>query len=208
MAFRPNPAACAFENRIVRLAFAAAITPALIILFASLLGARSSPARGQPLEPRFHLMASDGTAVDSQALRGRPYLLFFGYSRCPEICPTTLAQTEALLAEAGSNARGLPIYFVTIDPLHDTREELRKFAAGFGDNVVGLTGSEDAIIAAAKSFRAYVATDKQTGVEGINHSALVYLVSSGGEVRDVLSVEEPRHYAMYKIRTLLMSPGL
>lgn len=191
------------RNRLIRLTLVALIFQALfatMFIDASLdLGIASPNAH---LRPNFRLQSSEGSIVDSHLLRGRPYLLFFGFANCPALCPTTLMETQTLLREAGATTHTFPIYFVSVDPARDTPEALRDFVKGFGDNVLGLTGSDEDIAAAAKSVRAYFSKGKNALVESIDHSALVYLVSSGGEVVSTVSAEEPKTSALYKIRTL------
>lgn len=135
------------RGRVIKLTLAALLFQAIvaaIFVGAKLDGGIAAP--GAPLRPNFRLQSSDGSVVDSRLLRGRPYLLFFGFASCPEICPTTLMETQALLREADTTTRAFPIYFVSVDPARDTPEALRDFVSGFGDNVLGLTGSGDDIL--------------------------------------------------------------
>lgn len=194
------------KTKVIRLTLFALAFQALAI--ASFVNSTSDHGVGSgtaSLRPNFHLRSSSGAIVDSHALRGRPYLLFFGFSNCPAVCPTTLMEAQALLREATPTLRPLSIYFVSVDPARDTPESLEAFVRGFGENVVGLTGTDEDVASAAKSVRAYIS--EQRDADGLNvvrfdHSALIYLVSSGGELFDILSVDEPRQRALYKIRTL------
>lgn len=191
------------HSRVIRLTLAALVVQALvatIVVYATFDRGVASP--NAPLRPNFRLQSSEGSIVDSHLLRGRPYLLFFGFANCPAICPVTLMETQALLREAGAATHTFPVYFVSVDPARDTPEALRDFVRGFGDNVLGLTGSDEDIAAAAKSVRVYFSKSTNASVESLDHSALVYLVSSGGEVVSTFSVDEPKASALYKIRTL------
>lgn len=191
------------RSRLIRLTLVAIIFQSLIatmFLDASLDPGIASP--NAPLRPNFRLQSSEGSIVDSHLLRGRPYLLFFGFANCPVLCPSTLMETQTLLREAGATTHTFPIYFISVDPARDTPEALRDFVKGFGDNVLGLTGSDEDIATAAKSVRAYFSKRKNASDERVDHSALVYLVSSGGEVVSTVSADEPKTSALYKIRTL------
>ncbi|MGD9657636.1 MAG: SCO family protein [Methylocystis sp.] len=191
------------QSRVIRLTLAAFAFQAIFAaIFVDATRDHDIAWPNAPLRPKFRLQSSEGSIVDSHWLRGRPYLLFFGFANCPAICPITLAETQALLREAGAPTRMFSIYFVSVDPARDTPQALRNFVSGFGDNVFGLTGSDEEIATAAKSVRAYFSKGKHASVESVDHSALVYLVSSGGEVVSTVTVDEPKANALYKIRTL------
>lgn len=191
------------QSRVIRLTLVAVIFQALIaMIFVDATLDRGSASPNAPMRPNFRLQSSEGSIVDSHLLRGRPYLLFFGFANCPALCPSTLMETQTLLREAGATTHTFPIYFVSVDPARDTPEALRDFVKGFGDNVLGLTGSDEDIAAAAKSVRAYFSKRRSESDERVDHSALVYLVSSGGEVVSTVSADEPKTSALYKIRTL------
>jgi len=156
-----------------------------------------------PLRASFKLQSTQGGVVDSRSLLGRPYAIFLGFTHCPELCATTLLDVQTLVRDAGYGARDMTLYFITLDPERDTSDVLTEYVKAFGDNVVGLTGAERDIAAAAATLRVYYT--KRALSDGdyvVDHTALVYLVNSGGEVVDTLVVGEPRAKALQKLRAL------
>ena len=158
------------------------------------------PAVGGP----FQLVSQDGAIFDSARLNGKPYALFFGYTQCPDVCPTTLTDMAELLAELGPVARDFRILFVTIDPERDTPQVLRDYLASFEPHVTGLTGSAQQIADVAKSFRVYY---KKVPLAGggytMDHTAIVYLMNAKGEFAGALSYQEDHALALKKMRRLL-----
>ncbi len=163
------------------------------------------PARPSGFEGVFRLQSNVGEIVDSRAMRGRPYAVFFGFTRCPAVCSTTLLEMSNLLRELGPEAAEFKVFFITLDPQRDTAETLTNFLSSLGSEIVGLTGSSYEIAQAAKSFRVYyrkVLTDG--GDYTIDHTALVYLVDRQGRVADVLSFDEREDIALKKLKSLLL----
>jgi len=159
-----------------------------------------APAIGGP----FRLKDQNGAVIDSAALKGRPYALFFGFTHCPEICPTTMVDMAALMAKLGPEAKDFQIYFVSVDPERDTPEKLRSYLASFEPHVVGLTGTPDEIADIARKFRVYyrkVPTDG--GDYTMDHSAFVYLMGKDGGFRNVIGYQEKPDRALEKLKTLI-----
>jgi len=148
----------------------------------SMLGGLTSAGTSQIGGP-FKLTDQNGLLRSDSEFRGQMMLVFFGYTNCPDVCPTSLgAMTEALnlLGESGNLVR--PI-FVTIDPARDTVEQLKLYAQGFHPRLVLLTGPENEIARAAKAYRIYAAKSKDSG-EGsdylMDHSSYIYLMGVDG----------------------------
>jgi protein SCO1/2 len=115
---------------------------------------------------------------------GRWQLVFFGFTYCPDVCPTTLATVSAALAELGEDADQVAPLFVTVDPERDTPAAMAEYLANFDPRIVGLTGSPEQIKAAAKAFRVYYArVDKDDQPDGytMDHSAFLYLMGPDGD---------------------------
>jgi protein SCO1/2 len=147
----------------------------------SLASAESRPVTiGGP----FTLTASDGTTVTDQTYRGKWLLVFFGYTYCPDICPTALFEVAAALEKLGSDAVKLQPIFITVDPQRDTPEVLKDYTQSFDHRIVGLTGSPDQIAAAAQEYGAYYVRHK-TGpaVEDyvFAHSSYLYVMDPLGK---------------------------
>ncbi len=152
----------------------------------------------------FRLTSSRGEIVDSRALQGHAYAIFFGFTQCPAVCSTTLAQMANLVQELGLAASSFKSYFVTLDPERDTPAALNDFLASFEPAPVGLTGSAEEIAAAAKAFRVYHRKVRlEHGDYAIEHSTLVYLVDPAGRIFDYLSFDEPHDMALKKLKDLL-----
>ena len=149
--------------------------------------ATGQPAVGGP----FQLVNQDGQAVDQTMLDGKWSLVFFGFTYCPDFCPTTLnglAATKARMGEAGKN---LQIVFVTVDPARDTPQQMKDYLAsdGFPQGVVGLTGTEQQVAAMAKAYRAFYQKVGTGDAYTMNHSLTVYLMGPDGKYRSALAYD-------------------
>jgi protein SCO1/2 len=132
----------------------------------------------------FELVSKDGKTVTDKDFRGRYMLVFFGFTRCPDICPAELQVISAALEELGPDADKVVPIFITLDPERDTAEVVTAYVQNFGPNFVGLTGSPEAINQAAKAYRVTYQKfqDESMGDNySIDHSALAYLMGPDGE---------------------------
>lgn len=150
---------------------------ALIVLVGLLLSACGSPSfRGSPLDPPvdvpdFQLVDEHGQPFRLSEQRGRVVLLFFGYTSCPDVCPTTLATWRQVHEALGKDAERVRFVFVTVDPERDTTERLGMHVDAFHPDFVGLTGSPEALEAVYEIFDVFYEKDTSS------QSALGYLVS-------------------------------
>ena len=151
----------------------------------------ANPQGGQPVQSSgaaliggpFSLVGADGKPVTDRDFRGRYMLIFFGFTHCPDICPAELQVIAQALEQLGDKAKKVVPIFITLDPERDTPEAMANYVKSFGPNFVGLTGSPEAIAAAAKAYR--VAYSKVENKESprdysVDHSALVYLMDPEG----------------------------
>ena len=132
----------------------------------------------------FTLVDQTGRTVTDQDFRGRYMLVFFGFTHCPDVCPAELQVMSASLDELGPKADEIVPIFITLDPERDTQEAMGAFVKNFGSRFVGLTGSPEAIAAAADAYRvAYAQVQEDTSKPdySIDHSGLVYLMGKDGE---------------------------
>ncbi len=129
----------------------------------------------------FHLTDQDGRAVSDQDLKGKPALIFFGFTHCPDVCPTTLFDVSEVLRGLGPDANRVGAAFITVDPERDTSASMKDYLSSFDPHLRGLTGDLDAIKAVAKAYRVYY---KKVPLEGgdytMDHTAIVYLMSKDG----------------------------
>jgi protein SCO1/2 len=131
----------------------------------------------------FSLIDGDGKPVTEQTWRGKYMLVYFGYTFCPDVCPTTLTAVSHALDKLGSKSDRIQPLFITVDPKRDTPAVVKQYAAAFGPRIVGLTGSPEQVAAAAKAYRVYFA-EHRTGPGpddySMDHSSVLYLMGPDG----------------------------
>ncbi len=131
----------------------------------------------------FTMVNHKGQTVTDKDFRGRPMLLFFGFTFCPDICPTELQVMTAAITELGDAGKDIQPILVSIDPARDTPEVLAAYIANFGDNVVGLTGSEKQVEAMAGAYRVFYSKQdnpKDPSNYLMDHSSIIYLMGANG----------------------------
>ena len=157
----------------------------LLPVFFSLLAACVAPAPEKLLEIEpFTLVDDAGKTFDSRSLLGRPALLFFGYTHCPDACPTMMSRVAGAYREAGPDAARIPTLFVSVDP-RDTPEVLNKYMSYFrGVPARGLTGTREQIDAVVKQFGAHYQIRDTGSAAGpmVDHSVRLYLIDKEGDV--------------------------
>ena len=136
----------------------------------------------------FKLVDQSGKTVTDADYRGRYMLIYFGYSFCPDVCPTTLAVMAQALDRLGGDARRVTPIFITIDPERDTPKVLATYVKAFGDQFVGLTGTAAEIAAVEKEYKVYAKKtplDEKKGLAGgygMDHSSVIYLMGPDGKL--------------------------
>jgi protein SCO1/2 len=151
----------------------------LILLFIGPRGpvAQSVAAIGGP----FALVDQNGRTITDQDLKGRPTLMFFGFTHCPDVCPTALFEISQVMDRLGPLAEKVNAVFVTVDPERDTPAVLKDYLSSFHPRMMGLTGEPSAIAAMLKAYRVYARKVPQEGGHyTMDHSALVYLLDKEG----------------------------
>ena len=141
--------------------------------------------RGHLPDLRFHLIDDRGRPVSGAHYRGKVAVLYFGYTHCPDVCPTTLAHLTVVLQNLGQLADRVRVLFVSVDPRRDTPAVLREYVHAFGPHIVGLTGTPDEIARVAKRYRvaySYGRPDAQ-GNYTVNHSAALFVFDAQGRAR-------------------------
>ena len=129
----------------------------------------------------FNLVDQNGKSITDQDMKGKPFLVFFGFTHCPDVCPTTLFDVSEVFRALGADAKGVRALFVTVDPERDTPAVLKDYLSSFDPRIVGVTGDEASIAAAEKAYRVYakkVPTDG--GSYTMDHTAIVYLMNKDG----------------------------
>lgn len=154
----------------------------------------------------FTLVDQRGRSFTDRDLRGKPSLVFFGFTYCPEVCPTTLTHMSAWLKALGSDADKLNVVFVSIDPERDTPSQLASYLSSFDPRVRGLTGTQAQVDAVADEYKVY---HKKVPLPGgsytMDHSAVIYMLDRRGVVSGILTYDEPDAKALTAIRALIAS---
>jgi protein SCO1/2 len=129
----------------------------------------------------FALIDEDGKAITHRDMAGRPYLVFFGFTHCPDVCPTTAMEISQVFEALGKDAK-VSALFITVDPERDTAPILKDYLSSFDDRIIGVTGPRENIDAAMKSFRVYArkVPGEKTDSYNMDHTALVYLMDKQG----------------------------
>jgi len=137
----------------------------------------------------FALTGPDGAVVDSNSLKGKPVLVFFGFTSCPNVCPTTLTQLSVVMKKLGSQADDIQITLVSVDPDRDTPEVMKNYTASFGPWLLGLTGSEQVLTKLREAYGVYAAMESsdEKGSYNVMHSAAVFAFDSKGRARLLIS---------------------
>lgn len=166
-----------------------------------------APASRLPLpldRMTWRLTDDRGQPVTPQDWLGRASVVFFGFTWCPDVCPTTLMDISDWLEDLGPDADRLAVSLVTVDPARDTPEVLAEYVANFDPRIRGLTGTEDQTARVAEEFRAfYERIPSEDGDYTMNHTAGVFLFRPDGRLASVIDFHEDRSFAVPKIRRAL-----
>jgi protein SCO1/2 len=165
----------------------AAFLSGLVLFFGAILfitGRAPSPigsaaaAVGGP----FHLEDQSGKVVTEQDMKGKPFLVFFGYTHCPDVCPTTLFDMSQVMKKLGPDADRINALFITVDPERDTPALMKDYMSNFDPHLRGLTGDQAAINTAIKEYRVYAKKiPLKDGDYTMDHTAIVYLMDKNGD---------------------------
>jgi protein SCO1 len=151
----------------------------------------------------FTLVGSDGQPFSSARLSGKPYAIFFGFTHCPDVCPTTLARLVKLRQQLGAGEQPFEILFVTVDPERDGPSEVGKYAELFDSPIVGLTGSPAQIDQVKKQFGIFSEKVEQPGGDyTVNHTSTVLLFDRGGKFAGTIAPEEQDDAALAKLKLI------
>ncbi len=152
----------------------------------------------------FSLTDQHGATVTEASLQGHPSALFFGYTFCPDVCPTTLADMTVWMSDLGAGADKLKIYFITIDPERDSQDVMGNYLKAFDPRIEGLTGPRPAIDQIIKDYRVYAR--KVDGVNGapytMDHTATVYLLNDKAQFSGTIDYQEKPDIALAKLKRL------
>lgn len=191
--------------RLIRLVAWGSITVLTLALAYLLLAPQKDSGSGvAAIGGPFRLAAADGSLVDSEKLKGKPFALFFGFTHCPDICPTSMMEVTNDLAALGDKARDFRVYFVTVDPARDDAKLLKEYTGSFDPRIIGLVPKDEAELAAiAKSYRAIYRKVETPSGYTMDHTATIYLMGAKGGFFGTLDTKETPAVRQAKLTRLL-----
>jgi protein SCO1/2 len=181
----------------------------LVLCFSVVLivsGRISAPAVTQvaAIGGPFSLTDQNGRTVTDQDMKGRPFLVFFGFTHCPDICPSALFDVSEILRALGRDADRIGALFITVDPDRDTVGVLKDYLSNFDPHLLGLTGDPAAVAAVAKSYRVYFKkVPLDSGGYTMDHTAIVYLMDKEGRFVSPFSLKRTTEAAVADLRRYL-----
>ena len=187
----------------------AAFLAGLVVVLVGVLAAATylpsrSPAPLGAIGGAFRLEDQSGAPVTEQDIKGRPNLVFFGYTHCPDVCPATLFEISEVMKALGRDADRAGALFITVDPERDTPAVLKDYLLNFDPHLRGLTGDPAAVAAALKAYRVYA---KKVPLDGgdytMDHTAVVYLMDKDGRFVAPFNLKQTPESAAAQLRGYL-----
>ncbi|ALV25767.1 MULTISPECIES: SCO family protein [Pannonibacter] len=156
----------------------------------------------------FTLVRGDGTTVTDKDFAGKPLAIFFGFTFCPDVCPTTLSDLQGWIEQLGPDADKMSYAFVSVDPERDTPQVIGDYVAAFDPRITPLTGSREQIDEVIKAYRVYA---KKVPLDGggytMDHSAMIYLMDGSNRFVGTIAYEEDQATALQKLKNLIARNG-
>ena len=175
----------------------------MTFLFAEYLSRKNAPEKLSEIINKVNLIDHNGQAFKSTTLKNKPSLLFFGFTNCPEICPTTLADLSQITKEVTSKDDSINIIFVTLDPKRDNKEHLKDYIQYFDGNIIGVTGNKIEIKEFADNWGVLYEAVKTTNSNyTLNHTATVFMIDALGNFRGTIAWGENESSIIQKINNL------
>jgi protein SCO1 len=158
-------------------------------------------ARGVAIGGPFHLTSTNGSEVTDADFKGHPFLVFFGYTRCPDICPTVLFQISQVLKAMGDDKR-IKALFITVDPERDTPAVMKEYLSSFDSRIIGLSGTRAETDAVEKAYRVYARKAPGHGGDyAMDHTAVVYLMDKQGRFVTAFNLDRSPQIAAKDLAT-------
>jgi protein SCO1 len=188
---------------VVVAAFASSLVVGLVVvlwLLGGLRGVTAPSAIGGP----FQLTDQAGRTVTEKNLQGKPTLIFFGFTHCPDVCPTSLFEISEVLRAMGKDADRVNAYFISVDPERDTAGAMKDYLSSFDPHLKGLTGDSDAVAKVISGFRVYAKkVPLKDGDYTMDHTALIYLMDRDGKFVAPFNLKRTPEEAAKDIRRYL-----
>jgi protein SCO1/2 len=180
---------------------------AAVFLFSSPAGFRGTTyGEPYPVAKEIELTRGNGSRFQLSQMRGKAVLLFFGYTSCPDVCPTTLAELKQALEELGEDsAKQVQVLFITVDPARDTPERVQAYVNHFNPNFIGLSGTESELLQVWHNYGVFREIVDGSSAAGyiVNHTARVTLIDQEGNMRVSFAFETPMEDIVHDLKLLL-----
>src|SRR3954465_15228583 len=188
---------------VIAIAFAASLIFGLLIVFWA-MGGVSKVAQPAAIGGPFQLTDQNGKAVTDKNLKGKPTLIFFGYTHCPDVCPTSLFEISEVLRAMGKDADLVNAYFISVDPERDTTQAVKEYLSSFDPHLKGLAGNPDQIAKVISAYRVYARkVPLKDGDYTMDHTALVYLMDRHGKFVSPFNLKRTPEEAAADLRRYL-----
>ena len=153
----------------------------------------------------FNLTDNNGKPITQEAFIGHPSAVFFGFTHCPEVCPTTLYELAGWLEELGEEGKSIRAFFISVDPERDTPQIMNDYVTNFSDRITGITGNPKEVFKLAKSWHVFwkkVPSPDDDGDYSIDHTASIFLTDAKGNFKGTIAYGEAGETAIEKLRRL------
>ena len=158
---------------------------------------------GQAYGAPFTLVDMRGNEITEEAFRNKPSAVFFGFTHCPEVCPTTLFELDGWLTELGADGNKINAYFVTVDPERDPPETVNTYVSNVSPRILGISGEPDKVVEMARSFGIYwKKVDLEGGDYTVDHTASIILLDRSGDFAGTIAYGENPKNALAKLKRL------
>ncbi len=179
------------------------------IFFCVLIGILFFTFKDEPRNSKFNtafsLVNDEGQSVDQSIFKGNPSLVYFGYTHCPEVCPTTLFEVAGYLKELGEDGASIKSYLFTVDPERDTPEIMNSYVTAFSDRITGVTGTPEEIKRVIAGWRAFAEkVPNKSGGYSMSHTMDLFLIGSDGRLKGLIPYGADPGEAVRKIRSALL----
>lgn len=180
----------------------AALSVFLVLTYIS--GRQTSAPKSVELGTPFNLIDQNGAPITEAAFKGHPTALFFGFTHCPEVCPTTLFEMAGLLNTLGEEGKDLRVFFISVDPERDTPEVMKGYTAAFTDRITGITGNPEEVEKLVKSWRIYAKkVPTEDGDYTMDHTASIMLLDRDARLKSTIDYKEDADVALKKLKLLV-----
>ena len=183
--------------------FAGSLVVGLVLMlwaFGGMKNVAAPAAIGGP----FHLTDQAGRTVTENNMKGRPSLIFFGYTHCPDVCPTSLFEMSEVLRAMGKDADRVNAYFISVDPERDTTAAIKDYLSSFDPHLEGLTGSPDQVAKVISAYRVFARkVPLKDGDYTMDHTALIYLMDRDGKFVSPFNLKRTPEQAAAELRRYL-----